>query len=346
MTATTLRIGLIGAGRIAQAAHLPALDKTDGVELAVIADPSAHQARAMAERYRARWTTDTAQLLEGDLDAVIICAPDRLHAPLGLQALQAGLHVLMEKPLAPTLEECAQLEAEAQARDLVLQPAFMRRHDPSIAYAVAHLHRIGPLLSAQLWYRVMGATRAGIQDTLFPRMMLDPSVQAAESRHKADGASYKLMTHGVHQLDLARALLGDIAWVSAHAASQGADFTWHGSLGLAQGGLASFEITAAVHAAWSEGVDLYGERGHIRIRSPYPFSRLGSTTELHLEQEGETRRPVFAETDPFRAQLRSFRDAVVGRAAPTPTVADGTAATRLVLAVSESSRADGQRVAL
>ena len=347
MTDDTLRIGLIGAGRIAQAAHLPALEQTPELRLTMVADPSASQAEAVAARYGARWTTDTPSLLEADLDAVIVCVPDRLHAALGSMALEAGRHVLMEKPLAPTVQESEALAALAAERGLVLQPGFMKRHDPGIEYAMRHLDRIGPVLSAQLWYRVMAATREGIQDTLFPRMLLDPEVKASEAKHKAaDAASYKLMTHGVHQLDLARALLGDVDWVSAHAASAGPDFSWHGTMAPAAGGLASFEITAAVHSSWSEGVDLYGERGHLRIRSPYAFSRLGSSVELHLEAEGETRRPTFTDTNPFRRQLRAFAEAIRSGDAPTPSPEDGVEATRLVLAVAASSRSDGTRVQL
>jgi len=346
MADDTLRIGLIGAGRIAQAAHLPALDKTEGLRLVLVADPSATQAQAAARRYDADWTTDTASLLEAELDAVIVCVPDRLHAPIGLMVLEAGLPVLMEKPLAPTVAECQALADAAAGSGLTLQPAFMKRHDPGIAYARARLDQIGPILSAQLWYRVMAGTREAVQDTLFPRMFLDPQVKAAEGAYKADGAAYKLLTHGVHQFDLARAVLGDIAWVTAHAAIAAGDFTWHGTFGPKSGGLASFEVTASVHSAWSEGIDLFGENGHIRIRSPYPFSKLGSSVELHLERSGETIRPTFADSSPFRHQLREFEAAVRERRPSTPDAADGTEATRLVLAVAESAAGDGTKVEL
>lgn len=344
MTDDSLRVGLIGAGRIAQAAHLPALEKTAGLRLTLVSDPSQAQAQAVARRYDADWTTDTASLLEAELDAVIVCVPDRLHAPIGLMALEAGLPVLMEKPLAPTVEDCEALAEAAAARGLTLQPAFMKRHDPAIAYARARLDRIGPILSAHLWYRVMAGTRPAVQDTLFPRMFVDPEVASAETTYKADGGAYKLLTHGVHQFDLARALLGDIDWVSAHAATAAGDFTWHGCFGPRAGGLASFEVTAAVHSAWSEGVDLYGEKGHIRVRSPYAFSKLGSSVEIHLEDNGETIRPTFADSNPFRHQLREFEAAVRGRRPSHPDAADGTAATRLVLAVARSAANHGSRV--
>ena len=94
-----------------------------------------------------------------------------------------------------------------------------------------------------------------------------------------------------------------------------------------------------------EGVDVYGERGHLRIRSPYAFTRLGSTVELHLEREGVTHRPVFADTDPFRHQLRAFGDAIRGVPADIPTPVDGVQATRLVLAVAASAEGAGKRVA-
>jgi predicted dehydrogenase len=177
--------------------------------------------------------------------------------------------------------------------------------------------------------------------------VVDEEVRAVESGFKADGQRYRLMTHGAHLFDGLRALAGDLAWLSVRTASQGDDITWHGTGGLAAGsGLASFEITTSVHSQWSEGVDLYGERGHLRIRSPYAFSRLGSQVDLFVEAEGRSIVPRFADTNPFKLQLDAFAAAVLTGTPPDPSPDDGVAATRLVVAAAESAADDGRSVAL
>lgn len=99
-----VRIGVIGAGAIAQLAHLPVLSKMRGVELAAVCDNDRPKARALADRFGiADAFTDIEDLLELDeLDAVIVATPNHLHEPHALSALAAKVHVLCERPLAFT----------------------------------------------------------------------------------------------------------------------------------------------------------------------------------------------------------------------------------------------------
>ena len=90
-----VRLGVIGCGRIAQAAHLPAIAKTDEVELIAVADPSLALANGVGDLYGVKSYVNTEDLLADDVDAVVIATPDRFHHPLGVLALRAGKHVLM-----------------------------------------------------------------------------------------------------------------------------------------------------------------------------------------------------------------------------------------------------------
>ncbi|MHB1863373.1 MAG: Gfo/Idh/MocA family protein [Gemmatimonadaceae bacterium] len=98
----SVRIGVVGAGAIAQLAHLPVLSKMRGVHLAAICDNDRAKAQALAERFEiADVVTDIEDLLEIDeIDAVIIATPNHLHEPHVLSALAAHKHVLCERPLA------------------------------------------------------------------------------------------------------------------------------------------------------------------------------------------------------------------------------------------------------
>src|SRR3954468_7986603 len=100
--ADAMKIGIVGAGAIAQLAHLPVLAKMRGAELVAISDNDRPKARALADRFDVPDVfTDIEDLLELDeLDAVIVATPNHLHEPHVLSALAAGVDVLCERPLA------------------------------------------------------------------------------------------------------------------------------------------------------------------------------------------------------------------------------------------------------
>ena len=114
MTDDTLRIGLIGAGYIATW-HAEALKATPGVRVAAICDTSEGAAQGLARAHGAQVYTDLAAMIEANVcDAVHILTPPHLHHALAIQCLTGGLHVLVEKPVALSAKETAEIEAAAQ----------------------------------------------------------------------------------------------------------------------------------------------------------------------------------------------------------------------------------------
>ncbi len=115
-SSNSIRIGLVGAGAIAQLAHLPVLSKMRGAELAALCDNDGPKARSLAERFGVRdIVTDIDDLLALDhLDAVVIASPNHLHEPHVLAALKAGVHVLCERPLSLTSRGVERILTAAQ----------------------------------------------------------------------------------------------------------------------------------------------------------------------------------------------------------------------------------------
>ncbi len=112
-----LRVGLIGAGYIATW-HADALAATPSATVAAVCDLSEPAARGMAEAYGAQPFTSVEALIESGLcEAVHILTPPQLHKPLAIQCLEAGLHVLVEKPVAESAEDTREILAAAQAAD-------------------------------------------------------------------------------------------------------------------------------------------------------------------------------------------------------------------------------------
>ena len=100
-----LRVGVIGCGSIAQFRHLPEYAANQDVELVAVCDIVEDRVKEIANKYGAKAFTDYKELISsGEVDAVSVCTPNYLHAPISIEALNNGLHVLCEKPMATSQE--------------------------------------------------------------------------------------------------------------------------------------------------------------------------------------------------------------------------------------------------
>jgi predicted dehydrogenase len=126
----TTRIGVVGAGAIAQLAHLPVLAKMRGASLIAICDNDQSKARGLADRFGIPDVfTDIEDLLELDeLDAVVIATPNHLHEPHVLSALAAKVHVLCERPLSLTSRGVERILAAATRADRIVTVANNHRY--------------------------------------------------------------------------------------------------------------------------------------------------------------------------------------------------------------------------
>ena len=124
-----IRIGVVGVGAIAQIAHIPVLSKMRGAQLVALCDNDRPKARSLADRFGVPDVfTDIEDLLEFDeLDAVIISTPNHLHEPHVLSAIQAGVHVLCERPLALTSRGVERLLGAAQRAERKVSVALNHR---------------------------------------------------------------------------------------------------------------------------------------------------------------------------------------------------------------------------
>jgi predicted dehydrogenase len=137
-----VRIGVIGCGMVAQAEHLPnLLQLYSRFEIAALADPSRVVREAMGARYGvASLHADHRNMLDaGGLDAVLISAPAATHAGVAIDALDAGLHAFVEKPLCITLADADRVIAARDRAGKVVQVGYMKRFDPAWERMLAEL---------------------------------------------------------------------------------------------------------------------------------------------------------------------------------------------------------------
>jgi predicted dehydrogenase len=128
-------IGVVGAGLVAQAVHLPLLQRLDGhFRVVSLAEPEPAVRHAVGSRHGVgRLYPDHRALLEaGGVEAVLVCSPNVTHAQVAIDALEAGAHVLVEKPLCLTAEEGGWIVEARDRAGLVVQVGYMKRFDPAV----------------------------------------------------------------------------------------------------------------------------------------------------------------------------------------------------------------------
>ena len=149
-----IRIGLIGCGSIGEA-HADILAGREDVELQAFCDTDPVRARAFAARYGSGYASaDPLEVLrDPSVDAVYICTQTDAHASLGIAAAEAGKHIMMEKPLALTLEECERVSVAVRRSGVVFLTGFKLRYEPLVQQAreliTAPLMSIGQLADAR-----------------------------------------------------------------------------------------------------------------------------------------------------------------------------------------------------
>ena len=127
-----LRVALVGYGLAGSVFHAPLVAATPGLLLAAVVTANAERRRQAEREHPGVLVVERAERLwerASELDLVVVASPNRTHVPLATAALASGLHVVVDKPLAPTADEGRRLVAEARASGLLLVPFHSRRWD-------------------------------------------------------------------------------------------------------------------------------------------------------------------------------------------------------------------------
>ncbi|MDQ0226616.1 Gfo/Idh/MocA family protein [Metabacillus niabensis] len=195
-----LRIGVIGCGSIAKYRHLPEYAANKAVEIVAVCDIVEERVNEIAKVYQAKAYTDYKELLKSEqLDAISVCLPNYLHAPVSIDALNNGLHVLCEKPMATSQEEAdAMIEAaKKNGKKLMIghNQRFVRSHQ--LAKQLIESGAIGKIYSFRTAFGHPGPEGW--------------SVDGRESWFFEKEKAYigAMGDLGVHKTDLIRYLLGE-----------------------------------------------------------------------------------------------------------------------------------------
>lgn len=350
----TVRLGIIGAGAIAHAHVAAAAELPGEVVLTAVCDPRADAARAMTAGLptATAFPDHRALLGSGQVDAVVIATPHYLHAQQALAAIEAGVAVLVEKPLVSSIAQLADLARAAADRRAIVVAGQMQRFARSSMLARAWLDadpgRFGSLRSfdGHAWQDITEYTGATAAD----HWLLD-------GERAGGGVVTSLL---IHQLDLVRYLGGaDYAEVTAlgrwdppfhHGAESSAQIL----VRMGNGATGTFHASYLAPRSYSsESLTLIGAHGALTHRLGegwYPM-RWSPTHERREVELRDPSAPEFVDlglpplsTSPFTNQLAHFVRAVRGEVPARNTIAENANTIAAIAAIGASMAAGGTTV--
>jgi predicted dehydrogenase len=315
----TLRLAVIGAGHLSSRRILPVIPTLD-VEFCALCDLDADRAAKFGRRYGAAATyTDYRAMVEAAApDAVIVCTGPEGHLAIGLDLLSRGLPVYTEKPPAADAAGAAALLAASRASGALCMTGFKKRFAP--AYRAARRAIAAP---------GFGAT------TL---VAIEQSAGLAYDPYSADPRRSFLLDFGIHAVDLARFLGGEVAEVDARDAG---DSAYAIRLAYASGAVGSLALSA--HHDWGvpgERAAVTGGPGEwLTVTGSVAFEqRRGGAVVAAQEPNFSTSSGDSLDETGFAGELRAFTDAVRGGPAPDSAIASAYRTMLLYEAIAQSAR--------
>jgi predicted dehydrogenase len=335
-----LRVGVLGAGPISQAAHFEACRKAKNAELYAICDVAEDLLERMSTIHapRTAYADYDAMLADPNVDAVIIAIADQFHVPMTLKALEAGKHVLVEKPMGVTVEECEKLKERAESTKLVVQVGTEKRFDEGIAFARDFIRdEMGEMIALKAWY-CDSTHRYTMTDALQPVIEASEKAKRPEGDPKADLRRYYILGHASHLLDTARFLGGEIEAVRTRLVEKFGTYCWFSEIEFADGSAGHLDLTIRVRMDWHEGFQVYGEHGSVIGKTYNPWYFKSSDVECFSEKDGQYHKPLGADGHFFRRQVEGFAASILeGAPMRGANAEDGLAAMRVMAAMTRSA---------
>lgn len=337
LPSSPVRIGVLGCGPIAQHAHLESTRKAFNAELYAICDVAPDLLQRMSEIHQPvkAFSNYELMLADSDLEAVVIATADEFHVPLAEKAVRAGKHVLVEKPMGVSVEECQALCSAVQRAGVVMHVGFMKRYDPGIQHAKDFVDReIGEVLAIRAWY-CDSVYRYQMTDNLLPSPVSTRYAHKPDGNPKSDRRRYYMLAHGSHLVDLARFLGGAIVEVGGRFVQKGGMYSWSATVEFANGAVGQLDLTIPVAMDWHEGFTVYGTHGSVVARSYLPWYHRASDVDCIHAASGKAVRVVGADAHFYKRQIEGFAAAIRSQPAEyAATVEDGLAATRAMVAMA------------
>jgi UDP-N-acetyl-2-amino-2-deoxyglucuronate dehydrogenase len=338
-----MRVGILGAGVIGKTHAKIVTELPDDVELAAIADSNPGRAPEVAAGYGCAALTSIADLVgRSDVDIVSVCVPSGLHADAAVAALDAGKHVIIEKPIDITLDAADRIIAAEQRSGRRVTVISQRRFQP------------GPMLMHDLVTSgELGRVTSGLSESTFWRSQGYYDSGEWRGTWALDGGG-ALMNQGVHAADLLVWLLGEpveviaLADTLAHERVEVED-TLSATVRFDTGALGTITATTASYPGRTVRILVNGDQGSAlmeneRLEFLHTAARAGDGDEPNHALAEPAAGTALGLHAAHTAQYTDFLAALREDRAPRVTTADGRRVLALILAIYESARTGGAKV--
>jgi predicted dehydrogenase len=355
-----LRVGVVGLGEVAQVVHLPILESLpDLFEVAAVADISPTLRKLLGDRYGVeRRYDDTAEMVaDAGLDCLLVLNSDEYHTESVVAGLDAGLHVLVEKPMCLSPREAQEIIAARDRSGKVVMVGYMRRFAPAFDAAKERLASLGRINLARV-HDVIGKNQLMIDQTAHVVRPDDIPQQALEARWAKGsalvtealgdvdpvlGGTYRLLCGlGSHDLSALRELVGRPLRVAS--ARQWRDGGYIAALLEYDDFVAVYETGVDDQVRFDAHLEIYGDTAELRVQYDTPYIRHLPTTLVVRETDGDGyRESVYRPhlKDPYTHELEAFHAAITGdgpvKTTPEDYVEDMELFTEIIRAIERGS---------
>lgn len=321
----TIRYAVVGTGWISQIAFMPGTHQATNSTMTALVTGSPQNARKLSEFYGIDHIysyEDYDRMLADDVvDAVYIALPNSLHADFAIRAAKAGVHALVEKPLAMNEDECTAMIAAAEAAGTYLMTAYRLHNEPGTVDVIR-----------QIGEGAIGRPR--IFSSVF-------SFQTNPENHRllAEHWGGPLQDIGVYCLNAARHIFGEEPIEASAMKNHGEDPRFQeveemiaATLRFPSGGLAQF--VASFGAAQRDSYTVMGTEGELTVEMAYEFQ---TPTRVILRRDGKETIREFALTDHFAGQSDYFSHCIQTGTPPQPDGHEGLADVHALRAIEAAS---------
>ena len=322
-----VRYAVVGLGHIAQVAVLPAFRNARGnSKLVALFSDDATKRRELAAKYRVPLVSSykdyESYLKKGGIDAVYIALPNSMHCNFAVRAARHGVHVLCEKPLAVTTQECRTIIDACRKHRVKLMTAY-RLHFEKANLEAIKIAQSGKIGNPRYFNSIFSMQVSG------PNIRLD--------RELGGGVLYDI---GIYCINAARYLFRDEPTEVLAMTEFGTDGRFReveemsgALLRFPQRRLASF--TCSFGAADAANYDITGTKGIVRLENAYEYAM---PIEMRVTIAGSTQRREFSRRDQFAPELIYFSDCILRNREPEPSGLEGLLDVRVIEALYRSAK--------
>lgn len=326
----TVKVALAGAGYIAEI-HAQAIRNHSDADLVAVVEKFPEQAGQFAKKHRINGVFQTVEemITDGSVDALVIGTPNFLHASQATAALDVGIHVMVEKPMAMNTAEALTMQAAAAKSGAQLMVAHCWRFDEEVLWLMARTEKLGQII------RTKGI---GVHSNW------GPTGWFTQKRLAGGGA---LADMGIHAIDTARFLLGDPEPISVYAKIG----TYYSDFDVDDTGtiLVNWDngVNSLIESGWWQpymdgpeaATQLYGRRGFgqvfpTRMEIPYAVEQKLDVIEGGFPFPRQEHCPQ----EMYNRQMAHFIESIINNQTPNPGAAEGIANMKIVDAAYESAR--------